>query len=677
MKIQGLTTNLIPLSIKADDLNIYYSDQCFDGGRKITKYRTEEFPEFEMGQELWWGEENGPERHCQIVNPSLHRRIFSILLQKTFFNYFRSQNFVCGDHFGGGISLWLPHEQEGPEHFDCCKTFKLKVVHDKQQWLASKGQWCLQLVYSGVSFVSQGKVSDIKFDVDLLKKVIVDGQVIYSSAENYDELKNSRYVLNKDIRDELGIPATIIKRRNKYKDFYDEVKNIYHAIVKDINIDGMVAVQDSGFVRVKDGSVRVLNKASNLLEFSGGNTHFSNFQGLKNYGPYEDVVADNVKIFFVFDEQDKDLANKLFQYLKKGLKGFPGLEKLVGIPMDLDASKTIRFSSVESLRASIDGQLDGMDWTQGHTYFAIYISPISKDDPSLENRSIYYHVKSALLKRNISSQVVFRDNIENPSFNYFLPNISIAMLAKLGGVPWRLSRPIEEDLVIGLGAYRENSNTLALGTTVCFRNDGSFERFSSIRSGSTDDLARFFRESIESAISSGARELKRVVVHFYKSMSRDEERALSDAMRELKLQLPYVVLHITDRARDSYVIFDESYPAIMPVSGLAFKIKRGVYLVTNNERYQTNAGMRISDFPFPIRVNIEKTSGAGGFIDEEEIPKLLDQVVQFSRMYWVGIKQKSLPVTVLYSNKVARITQKFGDIEYPINNVTQNTLWFL
>jgi hypothetical protein len=57
------------------------------------------------------------------------------------------------------------------------------------------------------------------------------------------------------------------------------------------------------------------------------------------------------------------------------------------------------------------------------------------------------------------------------------------------------------------------------------------------------------------------------------------------------------------------------------------------------------------------------------------IKELLDQVYQFSRMYYKSVKQQNLPVTISYPEMVARIFTWFeGD---SLNTFGKSNMWFL
>ena len=66
----------------------------------------------------------------------------------------------------------------------------------------------------------------------------------------------------------------------------------------------------------------------------------------------------------------------------------------------------------------------------------------------LNRTVIYYKVKELLLKRNITSQAIDPVKLkqQGKGWVYSLPNIAVAVLAKLEGIPWRLNPPIKNEL---------------------------------------------------------------------------------------------------------------------------------------------------------------------------------------------------------------------------------------
>jgi len=485
-----------------------------------------------------------------------------------------------------------------------------------------------------------------------------------------EALHNVRAVVSYDVRKLLGYAPNYVRVANKYSRQYDESYEFYKNYLFGKTVHDFVTVFESGFQSINEGQVRKATKDSNLLLFGNNHTNFNPYNGLKEYGPYQPVSGD-YRFFFVFHKEDAAYANRLYSCLTKGLKGFPGLYRFVGLQLALEREKTITFVNDNPVN-EIQEAISGYTFDQNTRYMAIYISRVKKDDVDEEKRLIYYRLKKVFLESNVSSQVVYRDNISLDNFNYFLPNISIAILAKLGGIPWRLSRPVRHDLIVGLGAFRETPTSLILGTTVAFKNDGTFLKFDSHQVASVGDLISFF-QSILASVAHSQPEIKRLVVHFYKQMNHEEEGAVSAALQLLNLRIPYIVATINEE--DALIPFDAGYSGKMPTRGTCIVLKRGDYLLCNNTRYADVTGSRIEDFPFPVRIKISRTSLAD--LSDEDVQQIIDQVYQFSRMYWVSVKQKGKPVTVLYSERVAAISAAFENRQLPRTDTATKSLWFL
>jgi hypothetical protein len=98
------------------------------------------------------------------------------------------------------------------------------------------------------------------------------------------------------------------------------------------------------------------------------------------------------------------------------------------------------------------------------------------------------------------------------------------------------------------------------------------------------------------------------------------------------------------------------------------------FLLFNNTRY-ANLSFKASDgWPFPIKLRIECTHPRQ-LEESRVILELIDQVYQFSRMYWKSVRQQNLPVTIKYPEMVAQIAPHFDGLEIP--QFGKDNLWFL
>ena len=110
----------------------------------------------------------------------------------------------------------------------------------------------------------------------------------------------------------------------------------------------------------------------------------------------------------------------------------------------------------------------------------------------------------------------------------------------------------------------------------------------------------------------------------------------------------------------------------MPLSGTIIEIAKLKYLLFNNAKYSENGTTK--DYPFPVKLSLYCTDKEY-LADIPTVKELIDQVYQFSRMYWKSIKQQNLPVTIKYPEMVAQIFPHFEGDKLP--DFGKNNLWFL
>ena len=173
-----------------------------------------------------------------------------------------------------------------------------------------------------------------------------------------------------------------------------------------------------------------------------------------------------------------------------------------------------------------------------------------------------------------------------------------------------------------------------LGTTITFKNDGTFVQFDSSETNSIEEVSKFLKNVILNISKTDVNNFNRIIIHYYKTMNQKESKTIEKTLDQLNLKVPYIVLNITKS--EDYIPFDISYHGKMPTSGTCIILKnKRHYLLCNNERYSNNTGAKIKDFPFPIQIKISKTNQEK--LSKKDAEILIDQIYQFSRMYWVSV----------------------------------------
>lgn len=169
---------------------------------------------------------------------------------------------------------------------------------------------------------------------------------------------------------------------------------------------------------------------------------------------------------------------------------------------------------------------------------------------------------------------------------------------------------------------------------------------------------------------------KRVIIHFYKEISDKKElKPILDMLESIgAIDIPVIVVTINKTESKELMGFDMNSLGKMPMSGTYVKVGFNKFLLFNNTRYSEESTLKPRDYHFPIKVTIKSTEDEL-VQDMFVVKELIDQVYQFSRMYWKSISQQSLPVTIKYPEMVAQIYPHFLNDKLPYFG--KESLWFL
>lgn len=626
----------------------------------------------------WWSK-HLPQNSDQsiMVNLIENKRFAKKYFNKILYDYFNQKGFVININFINDTEVYIEDVSIINNEY---RRFHRFSLHIDLNYLING--FSLRISYDGVSKILKRNIKQLGIEMDHIGRIFYNNKITkYSSLSESEKAdsENIYPILNFHLISALNINTESSVAKNKYRTHFDQITSFYEKFLKGISIDDSIKILESGLYKPSKEKINHTTDDSNRLLFGKNQYHNIPFYGLQQYGPLDANIGKPVKLIFIFHEDDKEYANRMASYLKKGFKSFPGLQSFIKIDYELDVNKSIQFKAedpIDEIRNKINQLQSNSDsaFNPNVAYAAIYISRIEKDSGDEHLDEIYYRLKELLLHHKITSQVIYKNKIDNPSFFYFLPNISIALLAKLGGIPWRLYRPIKNDLVVGIGADRTwKMEKKYMGNAFCFRNDGRFVNFNVFTKDDTVALANSLIPILDQYINEN-QGVDRLVIHYYKTMSEEEERPIRNALLKMQLRLPYVILSINETESKEYILFDNGFDGKMPQSGTYIRIKRDEFLLCNNTRYSRETGTRIDGFPLPIKIKV-KTPNYEEIKEGEVISDLIDQVYQFSRMYWKSVRQRNMPVTIEYSKIIAQMASHFENKN--LEPFARNTLWFL
>jgi hypothetical protein len=589
------------------------------------------------------------------------------------FNHFKTVADIINSNFVKDVELWFADKSQDTELYNAYKTFTIKVqvaVHTETPEMI--------ISYDGVSLVHKESILDLDVDTTIYTRVVYENQ-IYQYDNLPDEAKSSWEkvypVLNNTLKYMFEIPVKTGKSTsNRYKIYKSNLDSFISTFIKIDTFRAVIPVNGISYLKVDTIKIKNTTPGSNLLQFRQNQTDIVPYSGLSKWGPYEHCPDPHINMFFIFHESHRDTSAQLYKYFRDGYKNFKPLKHLLQKPINITKDDHIVFTNFNNPLPEIKKALSLRSFDSTQRYIAIYISPISKQESDPVKHRYYFQIKEELLKYSVTSQVVDVSKIANPDFNYSLVNIGIAILAKLNGVPWRLHRTLQNELVIGVGAFKSsNSTSRYIGSAFCFSNDGHFKGFECYAQNDLMKLAVSISKAIKGYRSQND-EIKRLVIHFYKTMNKREIAVITNEMKEMGLDIPVIIVTINKTESKDLVLFDLNCPELIPVSGTFIKTGFNQYLLCNNTRYETSLPKPTEGYPFPIKLNI--TSTHPQLLDNQKlINELIDQVYQFSRMYWKSVRQQNLPVTIKYPEMVAEIFPHFDSQILP--EFGKNNLWFL
>ena len=339
------------------------------------------------------------------------------------------------------------------------------------------------------------------------------------------------------------------QKKNRYTKYLTKIFGFKNKFLSSNEFKDIIPVL-ANFTRVQSGKT---SPDSKKLIFGKNKTDMIPQRGVNN-GPFRQPRHGNIQMFFIVPREHISSTNDLSTYLRQGYKIFGGLSKYTNVPVSLAPKRfNLAFSNIENPLPEIEEKLDNEDFTSAK-YLAIYLTPIGKHARAKEQRNVYYKVKEALLKRNISSQcietnkmlAVLKSDAEKgkDAFAYTLQNIAIAINAKLGGTPWKIAIPEYRELIIGVGAFKHSDTHIQyIGSAFSFDNTGAFNSFEYFHKDELKELVGSIEMSIMNYRNTIAN-LERLVIHYYKDMREDEVEIIENMLYNIGIDVPVFIVTI-------------------------------------------------------------------------------------------------------------------------------------
>jgi len=519
-----------------------------------------------------------------------------------------------------------------------------------------------------------GSVSGCKGEMLSVKRQ--DGQEIqieakdvylHTSRANFDDYLSHTHGAKKDaIVEHIRRAVSIFNGGENKKQRLDSLKNYIQS--KNISlIDGTrIEIVDS--TNIQRNCVQMQKPV--FIFNDNGEADWAE-KGLTQSGPYTKRTFDrnDPSICVICAQQDKGRVEQFVRKLLKGISNSKyfsnGLEGKFAIGTSCVEVFTAATDSVEGYKNAIEAAIrkqsdDGGRWDLA----LVQVRQSFKKLNVTENP--YYLGKSLFFLHQVPVQDFTIELLAQSEYSlgYSLNNMALACYAKMGGVPWLLkaSPTLSHELVIGIGSAnigQERTNIQRImGITTVFSGDGSYI----VSNTSKAVVPEAYCEALTTVLSETIERIQkrmnwqkgdtiRLVFHAQVKKFNKEEidavRAVINKYREYQIEYAFLKisedhgLHMFDSATAS-----AQKGRLAPPRGITFKLSKHemlIYLIGQRELRQDTDG-----HPSGVIIDVHKDSTF------KDITYLSAQLYSFASHSWRSYFPNPLPVTISYSDLIAR-----------------------
>lgn len=410
--------------------------------------------------------------------------------------------------------------------------------------------------------------------------------------------------------------------------------------------------------------------------FSNKSTANSQFQGIRNFGPYKGIDQE-VLFVFIFEDKYKSFANELYLSLigKSNPGTFPGLEQMFGIKISTENVKQVKITDYtqEEFLKIVNKVKDLQESVPDKKVIGIYIEDYAINGEDEETSNDYYFLKYNFIKNNIPLQVVnYRKLGERNSLKWSTSNLALAMFAKIGGIPWLVKPSNNDCLILGVGSsHKVDVETKSIlkyfAYTVCLDSSGLYQTLEVLAEEATETnyLEQLKSNLVNLLKSEKMKGYKTCVLHLPFKIKRKEISAISEAINEIS-EIEFVTIKIN--LKNKYFGYSH-HNTLVPYESSFVKLSYNEYLVWFEGLLYGKEVVykRLSN---PVHIQ---------FLNKiEDSKKYLQDVLNLSGANWRGFNAKSIPISIYYSQIIAKYTEAFEQIDgYEEKAISNDKPWFL
>jgi hypothetical protein len=431
-------------------------------------------------------------------------------------------------------------------------------------------------------------------------------------------------------------------------------------------------------------SVSPLQEPTYIFDPGRKKTNASKNQGLMAFGPYTGLTFQP-KVPRVCVVCEASRKGEVEVFIKKFLEGcndaglpYPPFERgfcrLYHLGKIVPQFFTTSSPSAAAYKKAVDEAIDALQNDEKWDLALVQSSEDSYGMPPRENA--YLVTKAAFMTQQIPVQEFEWEtmNLNPGNLEYALSNMALASYAKMSGVPWLITsrEPVAHEFVVGLGSAFvgdgiHQDRERVVGITSVFSGEGKYYLSSLTKAVPIEEFEDALVETLDAAFSKARNEVGwekgetvRIVFHCFKPFKDREAKAvnrLRDKLTDFNVECAFV--HVI--SSHPWMLIDMAQHGVKA----GYKIKgvnvprRGLYLpLSKSECLITTTGPKelkkdTDGIPAPLLLRLHRDSN---FTSMEYLAK---QAFQFTSHSWRTFLPASLPVTIAYSELIARM---LGDL---------------
>lgn len=421
------------------------------------------------------------------------------------------------------------------------------------------------------------------------------------------------------------------------------------------------------------------------LVFDVGRTKTSawNQGGLDQFGPYnfERFSPKRLNVAIVCQASCQGEVEHFVHLLLDGIPGSKyaatGFVRRFHLERPALRTFTCRSPSAKHYREAVGAAID--EATSRNERWNLALIQIDEIFHQLTGDENPYLVTKALfLGQQVPTQAFELESIrQQGQVDTIANNIGLAAYAKVNGIPWLLPayQTVAHELVVGLGSFEASESRLGgreryIGVTTVFSSDGRYLLESRTPATPADEYLPALLAALERVVAEVRRQNAwtddqpiRFVFHVFKDFNQTEITAVKDLMARLRLpHVDFAFLHLVEN--HPFMLFDPEQ------HGVGVRTKKGTAAaprglrvdLANNEALVCLKGPKelrqgTDGLPRPLLLRLHRDSTF------KDLTYLARQVYDFSCLSWRTLLPSPLPITVLYSDLVARNLLQLRDVK--------------